>query len=196
MPGRWSGGDQNLARPAFVSHLAPAMSPSIDDRFPRVVTLERWRGRAFFVVACPFRVDLPLDMSGCVLAALRDASLAGRRRPTGGAILASDARRGGAVFVEVVPHAREQDSRVVDIEADVVTRRLPIRPSGLRSEVEELLRWSEELGREVASFYVGFVASGPRAFRAAQLFATLDGGEVVEHFEVRVPRRRYVTRVA
>ena len=44
-----------------------------------------------------------------------------------------------------------------------------------------------------STFYVGFVAGeGPRAFRPKSLFAALDGGELVEHFEVHT-RKAYVT---
>ncbi|MBI2393314.1 MAG: hypothetical protein HYV09_27265 [Deltaproteobacteria bacterium] len=169
----------------------------IDD--PRVITLERWDARAFHVMPCPFRVDLPLDMSGCIASALHDAMRAGHRRVPRGQILASDrdpnavgaarSRREGAIFVEVEP---SEDRALAWIEGDVLVRALPARATPLRPEVTELLRWSEELGHDVDGFYVGFVAGeGPRAFRPARLLAALDGGPVVETFEVRTPRRTF-----
>jgi hypothetical protein len=171
------------------------MDSSQAARCSREVRIERWNGRAFFVVPCPFRVDLPLDMSGCIAGALRDTMASGHRRSPGGSILASDAKRGGAIFVEVEPKT-DDDPRVAWIEGDVLARALPLRPAALRSEVEELLRWSGELGHEVSTFYVGFAPGhGPRSFLPARLFAALDGGAVVEHFEVR-STRRYVARVA
>jgi hypothetical protein len=160
----------------------------------REVRIERWGARAFFVVPCPFRVDLPLDMSGCVVSALKDTMGAGYRRPPRGLILASDARGRGAVFVEIEPLGPNEapDSRVTTLEGETLLRALPGRSSGLRSEVEELVRWSEQLGRGIAAFFVAFVAAeGPRSFRPAALLATLDAG-VVEHFEVRSSRRSIV----
>lgn len=157
----------------------------------REVRIERWIGRAFYVATCSFRVDLPLDMSGCVAAALRDASVEGHRRTPGGAILASDARRGGAIFVEVEPSAVD-DASIARIDAEVLARRLPLPASPLRAEVDELLRWSHELGHCIAAFYVGFTAGErPRSFRPTRLFAALESTAVVEPFEVRT-RRQYV----
>lgn len=161
----------------------------------REVRIERWSSRTFYVVPCPFRVDLPLDMSGCIVGALRDTGSAGHRRVAGGAILASDALHRGAIYVEVEP-ARMEDPMITSMSADVLARALPFQPGGLRAEVDELLRWSNELGHEVGTFYVGFApGEGPRSFRPTRLFAMLDGGALVEHFEVRT-QRQYVTRVA
>ncbi len=158
----------------------------------REVRIERWTGRSFFVVPFPFRVDLPLDMSGCIVAALRDTGTAGFRRVPGGAILASDARCGGAIFVEVDP--RGDDPRLSSISGEVLARALPPHASPLRAEVDELVRWSGELGNHVDAFYVGFCAGeGPRHFRPARLFALLDGGALVDKFEVRT---RKLYRVA
>ena len=155
----------------------------------REVRIERWAGRPFYVVACPFRVDLPLDMSGCIVSALRETIGAGHRRPHGGLILASDARGRGAVYIEVDP-PRTDDSRVCWIEGDLLTRALPPPPTPLRAEVDELVRWSGELAREVGIFYVSFApGEGPRAFRPVRLLAALDGGGVVEHFEVRTSKQ-------
>jgi hypothetical protein len=157
----------------------------------REVRIERWESRAFFVVPCPFRVDLPLDMSGCIVAALKEVLATGHRRPPRGAILASDARGRGAVFVEIEP-PREHDSRVVVLDAECIVRALPGRSSGLRAEVEELVRWSDQLARDVGSFYVGFVpGEAPRSFRASTLVATL-ASNLVESFEVRSSRRSLV----
>lgn len=157
----------------------------------REVRIERWGARTFFVAPCPFRVDLPLDMSGCVVSALKETMGAGYRRPPRGLILASDARGRGAVFIEIEPPA-EHDSRVATLDGERLVRALPGRTAGLRSEVEELVRWSDQLGRDIAAFYVAFVAAeGPRSFRPAALMATLDA-DVVEHFEVRSSRRSIV----
>ena len=162
----------------------------IDLGATREVRIERWTGRAFFVVAC--RIDLtPLDMSGCIVDALKNTIASGLRRLPGGAILASDASRRGAIFVEVDPVSVGHPS-VSRIDGDLLARALPAAPTALRGEVEELLRWSNELGHDVGAFYVGFSAGeGPRVFRPTRLFAALDGGELVEHFEVRT-RRHYV----
>lgn len=164
-----------------------------------MVSLERWEDRSFHVVPCPFRVDLPLDMSGCIAAALHDSMRAGHRRVPGGMILATDrnptasgaarARREGAIFIEV---EESDDPTVAWIGGDLLIRPLPAVATPLRAEVVELLRWSEELGHEVDGFYVGFVAGeGPRAFRPARLLAALDGG-VVETFEVRSSKRSMI----
>src|SRR4051812_28623590 len=48
--------------------------------YVREVRLERWDRRPFYVVDCPFRVDVPFDMSECVIAALRQAQSEGHRR--------------------------------------------------------------------------------------------------------------------
>jgi hypothetical protein len=170
----------------------------------REVRIERWIGRSFYVAASPFRVDLPLDVSGCIAAALRDARIEGHRRTPGGAILASDARRGGSadcgiaptsraprIFVEVERSAVD-DPAVVRLDAEILARRLPRDAPRLRPEVDELMRWSNELGHAIAAFYVGFTAAeGPRSFRPTRLFAALESSAVVEPFEVRC-RRQYV----
>jgi hypothetical protein len=159
----------------------------------RVVRLERWNARCFHVVPCPFRVDLPLDMSGCITAALHETMHSEFRRLPGGMILASDrqpesigAARNGAIFIEVEP---SNDPTLAWIEGDLLTRALSPTAPRLRAEVDELVRWSDELGHDVECFYVGFSAGeGPRSFRATRLLATLDGGPVVETFEVRSSR--------
>lgn len=163
----------------------------------RVVRLERWNARCFVVVPCPFRVDLPLDMGGCITAALHEAMHSGHRRVPGGLILASDrqpnvlaAARNGAIFIEVEP---SNDPALAWIEGDLLTRALD-STTRLRAEVDELIRWSFELGHDVDNFYVGFAAGeGPRSFRATRLLAALDGGPVVETFEIRSSRRYALT---
>lgn len=160
---------------------------------PRVVRLERWNARCFLIVPCPFRVDLPLDMSGCIAAALHETMHSGHRRLPGGMILASDrqpnapsAARNGAIFVEIEPG---NDPTLAWIEGDLLVRALAPTAPRLRAEVDELVRWSTELGHDVDSFYVGFTAAeGPRSFRPTRLLATLDGGPVVETFEIRASR--------
>jgi hypothetical protein len=164
----------------------------------RVVRLERWNARCFVVVPCPFRVDLPLDMSGCITAALHEAMHTGQRRVPGGLILASDRQpnvlasaRNGAIFIEVEP---SNDPTLAWIEGDLLTRALAPTAPRLRAEVDELIRWSFELGHDVDNFYVGFApGEGPRNFRATRLLATLDGGPVVETFEIRSTRRYALT---
>lgn len=165
----------------------------------RVVSLERWEDRAFHIVPCPFRVDLPLDMGGCIAGALHDTMRAGHRRVPRGMILASDrdptasgaarVRREGAIFIEVEP---SDAPSLAWIGGDLLVRPLPASGAPLRPEVNELLRWSQELGHDVDGFYVGFVAGeGPRSFRPSRLLAALDGG-VVETFEVRSSRRSMI----
>jgi hypothetical protein len=190
-----------LARRAGVGHPA-RVKAALESPDARVVRLERWEARAFHVVPCPFRVDLPLDMGGCVAAALHDTMRAGHRRIVGGMILASDRHAAtrtsvtrsicdGAIFIEVEP--RDDDPALTWIEGDVLSRALPGTSSRLRQEVDELLRWSGELGNDVDAFYVGFSAGeGPRSFRPSRLLAALDGG-VVETFEIRLPRRHVLS---
>jgi hypothetical protein len=157
-----------------------------------VVRIERWQSRAFHVCPCPFRVDLPLDMSGCIVSALKDTMNAGHRRSPGGLILASDRCAGasGAIYVEVEPMS--DDPAIAWLEGDLLVRALPPRSAPLRNEVDELVRWSSELGREVDTFFVGFIpGEGPRSFRPARLIAALED-VVVETFEIRGARRSLV----
>jgi len=157
----------------------------------REVRIERWIGRSFYVSASPPDVDVPLDFNGCIAAALRDARVEGHRRTPGGAILASAGHR---IFVEVERSAVD-DPSVVRLDAEVLARRLPIDAARLRPEVDELMRWSGELGHAIAAFYVGFTAGeGPRSFRPTRLFAALDSRAVVEPFEVRCRRQYVVSR--
>lgn len=158
----------------------------------REVRLERWdRPRAFHIVPCTFRVDVPLDMSGCIVAALKTTMSMGLRRVPGGHLLATDAKRSGAVFVEVEP-PEEDDPTLVWLDGDVLSRALPVTGARIRADVDELMRWALMLGHDVESFYVSFVAGeGPRTFRPTRLLAALDGG-VVEHFEVKGSRQYFV----
>jgi hypothetical protein len=164
----------------------------------RVVRLERWAARAFHVVPCPFEVDRPLDLGGCIAKALHETRTSGRKRIAAGLIMASDrtspqeprrTRRSGAIFVEVDPRGLDDDPSIAWLDGDVLVRALPPRAAALRPEVDELLRWSIELGHEVDGFYVAFAAGeAPRSFRPVRLLAALDA-PVVETFEVRGTRR-------
>ena len=167
-----------------------------DAHAAREVRIERWSGRSFYVAQ--HYVDAPFDTSACIAAALRDARCEGHRRTRGGAILATDARAGGSprIFVEVEPSAVD-DPAIARIDAEILARRLPFSPTSLRGEVDELLRWSRELGHAIAAFYVEFCAGeGPRSFRPTRLYAALESTAVVEPFEVRCHRRYVVSRAS
>src|SRR6476469_9698827 len=67
----------------------------------RPVRSERWANRAFFASPCRFFIDVPLDMTGCILGVVREAQDLGLPVLDGGEIFATDALYRGAVLVEL-----------------------------------------------------------------------------------------------
>ena len=149
----------------------PAHGPS------RPVRTERWHRRAFFASPCRYFIDVPLDMTGCIHGALREATRAGHRRPEGGDVFATDAIFRGAILVEVEDHDPVADLIRVD-GVDLLGREVPERGARLRVELDELVRWSMEIGHEVSAVYVRYDLSGPAA-RPIEVFAALRGDTAV-----------------
>jgi hypothetical protein len=144
----------------------------------RAVRVERWASRLFYATPCRFFIDVPLDMSGCVAAARREALAAGYRLPLLGDVLATDALYRGAILVEIEPGGPES-THVMELDGEVLARELPEKGARLRVELDELVRWSFDLGHEVSAVYVQYQSIGdiPGAVRAAHVFAAIKGGE-------------------
>lgn len=143
----------------------------------RAVRVERWVGRAFYASACRFFLDVPLDMTGLILNATREAVQHGHTLVPGGAILATDTIYRGAVLLEIVDPRLHGMMNVVRVDGEVLARGLPEKGLRLRSELDELVRWSNDLGHEVTGCYVQYEHRGsiPGAVKASQVFATIRG---------------------
>lgn len=143
----------------------------------RAVRVERWSGRAFYASACRFFLDVPLDMTGLILNAQREAVQQGHTLVPGGAILATDSIYRGAVLLEIVDPRIAGLMSVVRIDGEVLARGLPDKGVRLRGELDELVRWSNDLGHEVTGCYVQYEHRGsiPGAVKASQVFATIRG---------------------
>jgi len=116
-------------------------------------------------------------MSGCVAAARREATERGFRFPLLGDVLATDSLYRGAILVEIEPGGPES-SHVLQLDTEVLARELPEKGVRLRSELDELVRWSMDLGHEVTALYVQYQSGDiPGAVRAAHVFASIKGGE-------------------
>lgn len=146
----------------------------------RAVRAERWVGRTFYASQCRFFLDVPLDMSGMIASATREAAHGGHELVPGGLTLATDAIYRGAVLVEVqdpgIPLAN-----VVHLDGEVLGRALPDRGVKLRAELDELVRWSLDLGLEVTACYVQYESKGPLpgAVKATNVYATIRGEESI-----------------
>jgi hypothetical protein len=142
----------------------------------RAVRQIRLDGRSFYATPCKFFIDVPLDMSGCILGAVREAAKAGLRVVPGGLMLVCDTHYRGAVLVEVMADAMGQ-SNVVVVGGSLLARDLPPKGAKLRAELDELVRWSLEIGLEVTGCYVRYepVGSLPGALRPAEIFASVNG---------------------
>ncbi len=146
----------------------------------RAVRAERWLGRTFYASQCRFFLDVPLDMSGMIANASREATQHGHHVTLGGLTLATDAIYRGAVLVEVqdpgIPLAN-----VVRLDGEVLGRALPERGAKLRAELDELARWSLDLGLEVTACYVQYEARGslPGSVRATHVYASVRGEESI-----------------
>ncbi|MFI5296842.1 MAG: hypothetical protein ACHREM_01980 [Polyangiales bacterium] len=168
----------------------------------REVRIEQWARRAFFISPCAFKLGLPLDMSGCIVSAMRDLREGPYRRAPGGLILATDARLGGAIMIEVeTSEEHSVDGVLSSLSGDLLARAVVGSLTGMRLEVDELKRWGGELGRDVTGFYVAYVEGPrPRSYVATRILGHLDGDEEqtgrpsVEHIVVASQRKSQAPR--
>ncbi len=143
----------------------------------REVRIERWAARAFYASPCRYFIDLPLDMTGSVINAQRDAVAAGHALLDGGAVYATDTHYRGAILVEIQPH-RRFDANVVALEGEFLSRQLPLKGVKLRTELDELVRWSLDLGLQVGGVYVQYEPDRGLV-RPTGVFAALRGEESI-----------------
>jgi hypothetical protein len=139
----------------------------------REVRVERWGVRAFYASPCRYFIDIPLDMTGSVINARRDAVQAGHALLEGGSVYATDTHYRGAILVEIHPD-RRADPNVIALEGEFLARSLPPKGVKLRKELDELVRWSLDLGLEVAGMYVQYEEEGALV-RPTHVFASLRG---------------------
>jgi hypothetical protein len=142
----------------------------------RPVRTEHWRARAFYASPCRFFIDVPLDMTGCIHGAVREAHSLGLPVLDGGEVFATDALYRGAVLVELELDviATPPTGSIVRVhELDLLARVLPERGVRLRAELDELVRWSLDLGHDVSAVYVQYGQTQTGAVRATEVFAAL-----------------------
>lgn len=160
-----------------VSNGWPPRQPS------REVRVERWGTRTFYASQCRFFLDVPLDMSGMVLGAIREASAHGCNVIPGGATLATDALFRGAVLIEITDNAGNEssDHNIVRLSGEMLARALPEKGVRLRTELAELTRWSSDLGYEVTGCYIEYTAYGSMAgaIRPTTVFASIRGDDAL-----------------
>lgn len=147
---------------------------------PREVRVERWGTRTFYASQCRFFIDVPLDMSGMILGAIREATQHGFRVLPGGAALATDALFRGAVLIEIEDDGSDHHN-VIRLSGEVLSRALPEKGVRLRSELDELARWSLDLGYEVTGCYIEYTPAGsiPGAVRPTTVYASIRGEETL-----------------
>lgn len=154
-------------------------APSVRERVSlppvssRPVRHEFWARRTFFASPCRFFIDVPLDMTGCIHAALRDAQDHGVVRKESGAILATDALFRGAILIEVDADTPSPTELVRIHDVELLARELPTRRVNLRAELDELVRWSIDLGHDVVAMYVDYQLQPPGIAQATEIFAAL-----------------------
>ncbi len=144
----------------------------------RPVRGEHWSQRAFFASPCRFFIDVPLDMTGCIHAALRDAQDHRVVLKPGGAIFATDALFRGAILLEVDVDAASPTELVRVEDVELLARDLPLQRVKLRAELDELVRWSMDLGHDVVAIYVAYELQPPGIARATEIFAALRGAPI------------------
>lgn len=146
----------------------------------REVRVERWAPRAFYASQCRFFIDVPLDMSGMVLGAIREATQHDCRIVPNGASLATDTLFRGAVLIEIEDDGRT-DHNIVRMSGEMLARGLPEKGVRLRSELDELVRWSIDLGYEVTGCYIEYTSTGsiPGAVRASTVYASIRGEDAL-----------------
>jgi hypothetical protein len=142
------------------------------------VRVERWSGRTFYASHCRFFIDVPLDMSGIIMTAAREATQHGYRLISGGATLATDAIYRGAVLVEI---ERAVGANVVQFDGELLARVLPEKGLQLRAELNELKRWSVDIGYELTGCYIEYAirASTPGRVRPHAVYATIQGEDAL-----------------
>jgi hypothetical protein len=142
------------------------------------VRAEHWSKRVFYASQCRFFLDVPLDMSGLIANAQRDAAGHGHVVVPGGMVLATDAIFRGAVLVEIEDPGGSP-YHVIRIDGEVLGRDLPPKGMRLRGELEELVRWASDLGLDVNGSYVEYRNNGtiPGVARAVAVYATVLGEE-------------------
>lgn len=140
----------------------------------REVRVEEWRRRTFYASHCRFFIDVPLDMSGIIMNAAREATQHGYRLLPGGATLATDAIYRGAVLVEI-EHAIGQN--VVHFDGELLSRVLPDKGMQLRAELNELKSWAVDIGYEITGCYVEYAMRGsmPGRVRPHAVYAMIQG---------------------
>ena len=144
----------------------------------REVRVEEWRRRTFYASHCRFFIDVPLDMSGMIISAAREATERGYRLIAGGATLATDAIFRGAVLVEI---ERAVGTDVVHFDGELLARVLPDKGVQLRSELNELKKWAVDIGFDITGTYVEYAmrSSTPGRVRPHAVYATISGEEAL-----------------
>lgn len=164
-----------------MQHVTNKWSANSADRGPsREVRVEDWTGRVFYASHCRFFLDVPLDMSGIIMNAAREATQHGYRLAAGGATLATDEIFRGAVLVELERAARPIGVNVVRFDSEVLVRVLPDKGVQLRAELKELTHWSSDLGFEISGRYVEYATrSSSDSVRPHAVYASLRGEQAL-----------------
>lgn len=145
----------------------------------REVRVERWKNRAFYASPCRFFLDVPLDMSGIIHAAVRDCVAHGYHQQPSGMTLITDAIFRGAALIEIVD-PRPGDPHVQRMDGEMLARSLPDKGVRLRAELDELVRWSVDIGYEIGGCYVSYEPrDSSRSVRPAHLYAPIRGEEML-----------------
>jgi hypothetical protein len=141
----------------------------------RVVRSESWSSRIFYAAACRFFIDVPLDMTGCIHAGLLETVEHGLEPLPGGDLLLTDSLYRGAVLVEIARPAKIADRHVVELSGlELLSRELPSSGVRMRAELDELTRWSFDLGHQVKALYVRYARVPPGIMRPTTVYAALE----------------------
>ena len=146
----------------------------------REVRLEQWERRTFYAAACRFFIDVPLDMSGIVNGAQREAQGAGFAIKAGVPAYATDSIYRGAVLLELEKDPGFDGNHIVRIHGEVLVRALPQKGVKLRAELGELVRWAKDIGYEVDASFIAYEMSGSLPagnMKPTQVFATVKSAE-------------------
>lgn len=156
----------------YVPNSSPPPGPT------REVRVERWRARTFYASHCRFFLDVPLDMTGMIMNAAREATEHGFRVVPAGMTLATDAIYRGAVLIEIEPAI---GSTVISFDGELLARVLPEKGVQLRAELKELTRWADDIGYEITGTYVEYAVrdSSPGRVRPHAVYATLRGEDAL-----------------
>ena len=147
---------------------------------------QHWDRRVFYAAPCRYFIDVPLDMTGCILGATREATDANFKLLEGGSILATDALYRGAILVEIEDDGSEAPNIVRVDDLELLARELPTRGANLRAELDELVRWSIDLGHDVTAVYVRYEKVPPGAMRPTQVYAAVRGETCLSERPLRV----------